>query len=319
MLDADFEYGLQPTKWQAIAMQRGYPSIYEVPGTDKVVASVKTDASTGTGGVGQSLITVTTVGGHGITAGTPITIKALENSIQGASRAEGSFIVSTVPTASTFTYFAKSKVGTANNQVLSTYYTQLREGGFYTGAAIGVPTFTILSQGTAGVFTNPLGALNGSDKVTWIGNTPEIGAPMQNVSGQIATVNTYNAANASRTPGTYTVTNATYNSADGTVVATIGSHTFEPHDWIRFADANAITMNPPLPTGYHNNVAEITATTTTTISFKIMGGSGTYSFISGSTNGIISNWTGYINDSQEKCKRDTRYNCLLYTSDAADE
>ena len=25
MLDADFEYGLQPTKWQAIVTQRGYP------------------------------------------------------------------------------------------------------------------------------------------------------------------------------------------------------------------------------------------------------------------------------------------------------
>ena len=25
MLDADFEYGLQPTKWQAIGTQRGYP------------------------------------------------------------------------------------------------------------------------------------------------------------------------------------------------------------------------------------------------------------------------------------------------------
>ena len=34
MLDADFEYGLQPTKWQAIGTQRGYPSIYEIPGTD---------------------------------------------------------------------------------------------------------------------------------------------------------------------------------------------------------------------------------------------------------------------------------------------
>tara|TARA_Y100001954_G_scaffold229108_1_gene274583 strand:+ start:30567 stop:37946 length:7380 start_codon:yes stop_codon:yes gene_type:complete len=223
MLDADFEYGLQPTKWQAIAMQRGYPSIYEVPGTDKEVASVKTDASTGTGGVGQSLITVTTVGAHGIETGTPITIKALENSVQGASRAEGSFIVSTVPTNNTFTYFAKSKVGTSNNQILSTYYTQLREGGFYTGAAIGTPTFTILSQGTAGVFTNPLGALNGSDKVTWIGNTPEIGAPMQNVSGQIATVNTYSAANASRTPGTYTVTNA--NSSSVVAELIVGSFT----------------------------------------------------------------------------------------------
>ena len=204
MLDADFEYGLQPTKWQAIAMQRGYPSIYEVPGTDKVVSTVTTDASTGTGGVGQSLITVTTVGAHGIEAGTPITIKALENSVQGASRAEGSFIVSTVPTSATFTYFAKSKVGVTNGEVLSTYYTQLREAGFYTGAAIGTPTFGIISQGTAGVFTTPLGATTGGDKVTWIGDTPEIGAPVQNVAGQIATAGTIGAANVSSTAGTYT-------------------------------------------------------------------------------------------------------------------
>ena len=30
MLDADFEYGLQPTKWSAIGMMRGYPSVYEL-------------------------------------------------------------------------------------------------------------------------------------------------------------------------------------------------------------------------------------------------------------------------------------------------
>ena len=40
MLDADFEYGLQPTKWAAIATMRGYPSVYEVPGTDTPVLSV---------------------------------------------------------------------------------------------------------------------------------------------------------------------------------------------------------------------------------------------------------------------------------------
>ena len=75
MLDADFEYGLQPTKWSAIGMMRGYPSIYELPGTDTQVLSVTTDASTGTSGIGASRITVTTVGAHGFEAGTPITIK----------------------------------------------------------------------------------------------------------------------------------------------------------------------------------------------------------------------------------------------------
>ena len=54
MIDADFEYGLQPTKWQAIATQRGYPSTYEVSATDVQVVSVTTDASTGSSGVGSA-------------------------------------------------------------------------------------------------------------------------------------------------------------------------------------------------------------------------------------------------------------------------
>ena len=54
MLDADFEYGLQPTKWSAIGMMRGYPSVYELPGTDTQVLSVVTDASSGTAGIGAS-------------------------------------------------------------------------------------------------------------------------------------------------------------------------------------------------------------------------------------------------------------------------
>ena len=30
MIDADFEYGLQPTKWAGYGLMRGYPSIYEL-------------------------------------------------------------------------------------------------------------------------------------------------------------------------------------------------------------------------------------------------------------------------------------------------
>tara|TARA_B100001057_G_scaffold372893_1_gene377278 strand:+ start:41676 stop:48338 length:6663 start_codon:yes stop_codon:yes gene_type:complete len=187
MLDADFEYGLQPTKWQAIGTQRGYPSIYEVPGTDTQVTSVATDASTGTSGVGQSLITVTTASAHGFEPGVPITIKALANSIAGASRAEGSFIVNTVPTNFTFTYFAKAKVGTVNGQILSTFYTQLRKGGFYTGASIGGQNvaFSIISQGASGSFIATLGIPSGSDQIAYTGTAPEIGAPLVAVGGGI--------------------------------------------------------------------------------------------------------------------------------------
>ncbi len=182
MLDADFEYGLQPTKWAAIGTMRGYPSVYEIPGTDTPVSSIVTDASAGTSGVGQSLITVTTVGPHGFSAGDPVTIKALADSITGAARAEGSFVINTVPTTNTFTYFAKSKVGTTNGQVLSNSYTQLRKAGFYTGANIGQPAISVISNGSSGSITTELGVLSGQDIIPFDGPAPEIGAPLT-VSG----------------------------------------------------------------------------------------------------------------------------------------
>ena len=61
MLDADFEYGIQPTKWQSIDLLRNYPSIYEIPGSDIATTEIVTDASAGSSGIGPSLITVTTI------------------------------------------------------------------------------------------------------------------------------------------------------------------------------------------------------------------------------------------------------------------
>ena len=182
MLDADFEYGLQPTKWAAIAALRGYPSVYEIPGTDTSVLSVVTDASAGTEGVGQSLITVTTVSPHGFEAGTPITIKALEDSVNGAARAEGSFVIVNVPSQSSFQYYAKSKVGTVNPTTLSTTYTQLREAGFYTGASVGNPDFYISSNGSSGTMFAQLGIETGSTLIPFDGTAPEIGSPLQNAN-----------------------------------------------------------------------------------------------------------------------------------------
>ena len=185
MLDADFEYGLQPTKWAAIGTLRGYPSVYEVPGTDTPVLSVVTDASAGTQGVGQSLITVTTVSPHGFTAGTPITIKALEDSVNGAARAEGSFVIVTIVDSTSFTYYAKSKVGTISGTVLSTTYTQLRKAGFYTGADIGGSVFSVASQGSSGTMTTELGVLAGSTIIPYDDDPPEIGSPLETAGGEI--------------------------------------------------------------------------------------------------------------------------------------
>jgi hypothetical protein len=178
MIDADFEYGLQPTKWQAIGMQRGYPATYEVSATDVAVVTVTTDASTGTSGVGSSLITVTTQGAHGFLAGTPITIRALAASITGFNRAEGTFIIYDVPSTTTFRYYAKAKVGTSSGQVLATSTTQLRQASFYTGASVGSPTFTVHSNGSSGSFVTALRTESGQNTIAFIGAAPPSGAPL---------------------------------------------------------------------------------------------------------------------------------------------
>jgi hypothetical protein len=167
MLDADFEYGLQPTKWMQLELERGYPSLYEVPGTDQTVSTIITDASGGQDSTVESLITITTVNPNYITTGSVITLKGLDNTVVGWSRAEGSFVVNATVNSNTFNYYAKAKVGTTSSQVLSTSYTVLRKGGFYAGASIGTTTFAVTGSGAATTgtvtvtFTNNHGLLPG--------------------------------------------------------------------------------------------------------------------------------------------------------------
>ena len=87
-----------------------------------------------------------------------------------------------MPTATTFTFYAKSKVGTTNGQVLSTTYTQLRQGNFYTGASVGQPRFDVFSNGTNGTMSLSLAAQIGENRLAFTGDVPEIGAPIVNAA-----------------------------------------------------------------------------------------------------------------------------------------
>ena len=186
MLDADFEYGLQPTKWQALGLIRGYPSVYEIPGTDLSVTNITTDASANTGYFGSSLITVTTSGFHGFTTGQPITVKGLNAAISGFARAEGSFLVYSVPSAVSFTYYASAKVGTALGDSLFTSFAQVRQAGFYTGASIGQPTFSVFSNGSNLTVTSKFTTLDNSTQIAFDGTSPSTGSPISGSPNIIA-------------------------------------------------------------------------------------------------------------------------------------
>ena len=180
MIDADFEYGLQPTKWQTIDIARGYPSIYEIPGSETQVYDIETDASSGTSGVGDSQITVTTVSSHGLSVNDPVRVAGTDDSIPGGARANGSFVVATVPSTTTFTYYSKGKVGTATTSI-KTSYTSLKLGSYYTGADIGSPTFTVETQGSSGSVVTEHVTASGSNRLAYDdANTDEVvvGSPL---------------------------------------------------------------------------------------------------------------------------------------------
>lgn len=163
LIDADFEYGLQPTKWAGYGTIRGYPSAYELPGVDLTVTAITTDYQTTS--ATNSLITVTTSGVHGLLAGNVVNVSGLASSIGGFSRADGNFIINSVPTTTTLTYFARGVVGTAGGQSLYTDASIIKRGDLYTGASIPVLSATSNGANPSVItlnFTNPHGLIAGT-------------------------------------------------------------------------------------------------------------------------------------------------------------
>jgi len=116
LIDADFEYGLQESKWQNLGLNRNYASFYEFPGPPEGVTSVASD-----GASPFSNITITyDVASTGI--GTPISVSGLE-----APLAEGIFIPYNA-TATTVVYKAKGVVPTTLSQ---TSFTKVKLGNTF--------------------------------------------------------------------------------------------------------------------------------------------------------------------------------------------
>lgn len=271
MLDADFEYGIQPTKWQSIDLLRNYPSIYEVPGSDIAVNTMTTDASQGSGGVGPSLITVDTELDHQMEVGDPISIKGLDDAVSGFSTAEGSFIIDSVGSPTQFTYYAKAKVGTTPAVSIKSSFTVLKEAGFYTGAEIGTsPSFTVQTQGANGSFTTkgttPAGAVTfGVDPTSTL---PPIGAPL----GGVGVVSGTQVTGVVTTDATLAITDS--------FVAPVSN--------INFNDTNAIEIGSALDNGagqtiYVTNIEGNTVTLSSPYQLDKTGNSFVSTELSGST------------------------------------
>ena len=126
LIDTDFEYGLQATKWETVERVNEVPAFHSIA-NDTPLSGIVSITTNGT-----KIVTVTTSTAHGFVTGTPIDVRGVDS-----SSAEGTFIVKRT-TDTAFGYEAKAVQGgnaTTPLNLLSPY-TTITGGRFYVGAQV---------------------------------------------------------------------------------------------------------------------------------------------------------------------------------------
>lgn len=118
LIDTDFEYGLQPIKWESLPLINNIPSYYFKSGGNSLnITSISTNAASP-----YSTITVDAAEDIQVTAGEVVNVI-----YSGDYNADGVFVVASAPTARRFTF-------TANGVVASSPYTSsviVQSGGIF--------------------------------------------------------------------------------------------------------------------------------------------------------------------------------------------
>lgn len=198
MIDTDFEYGQQPTKWESIALQNSRQSCYYLPQSPLNVTSI----------TGTTTLTITVAASITIAANTPIYI---QNATDG--NANGWWLTTagvTAGTSFTVTPTTAAAAGEKYNPSLTYVYT----GFFYSSCGVQVGANAITNVGTTCTATtvNPHGLAAGS-LIYVINTTATTNAPNGAwVVATVPTANTFTFTVAAAPTGTIT------NSAGLTVV-----------------------------------------------------------------------------------------------------
>jgi hypothetical protein len=124
LIDTDFEYGLQPTKWETVELINNTPSFFSASG-DTTIANLIDVITT----AGSREIKVTTSLAHGLAVGIPINVTGTKS-----LTADGSYIINSVPDATTFTYLCKQNQLSTSSIV--DLYTSIISGQFFQGSQI---------------------------------------------------------------------------------------------------------------------------------------------------------------------------------------
>jgi len=124
LIDTDFEYGLQPTKWETVELINNTPSFFSKSGDTTIPGIVAVTTNAGT-----REITVTTGLAHGLAVGIPINVQGSKS-----VTADGSYIINSIPDPKTFTYLCRDNQ--EDTSAIEDLYTSIITGEFFQGSQL---------------------------------------------------------------------------------------------------------------------------------------------------------------------------------------
>jgi hypothetical protein len=124
LIDTDFEYGLQPTKWETVELINNIPAFFSKSGDTTI-----SDIISITSAAGTREITVQTAFPHNLDPGIPIRVAGTKS-----VTADGSYIINATPSDTVFTYLCRSEQ--ENSVSIFDLYSSIITGEFFQGSQI---------------------------------------------------------------------------------------------------------------------------------------------------------------------------------------
>ena len=201
LIDTDFEYGTQPTKWESICLQNQRQSTYYIAQQPRTVTAITPTTNS---------VVISMADTTGFSPGTPIYV---QNSLDPLLN--GWWLVSAVSSNVSVTYIITTATANTTNQyAAATTYVYL--GYFYSGCGIqltGTSALTFTGS-TVTVTTTGAHGLSKGSLIYVVGTTGPSTATTVNAAQVVATVPTYN---------TFTFTNV--NGTPSTTIANTAGNT----------------------------------------------------------------------------------------------
>ena len=173
LIDTDFEYSTQPTKWENLALMNNRPFAYY--NTYLIINIADVQAVNG-----SRTITVSTSSPHGLSIGTPIYTQ--DTTWSGA---DGLYVIDSVPLTTSYTYTARAYYTGTTGSIYASGTTTGYQGYVFSGASIPISSITYNNLAVTVTTTYNHGLLLGNE-IAIVGTTATTNAP--NGSWYVASV-----------------------------------------------------------------------------------------------------------------------------------